>query len=237
MCPLTLDTVLRCYSTYPERTDIMPPPSSRLGFLSLPLKARLRIYELLLVREQQAIPHCKPSFAPPAMPAILRTCKQVHKEASRVLYAENTFLVSNPKRILEWLTKIGRANIELLHRIRIFVDPVYSTEKNLFSGGEALFWYKLLDKLARVATGLRHVWIYWDTYEWPHLGAGKDLRFVRELAKIQGLQSMVIDGCYGAHWPSFLSEKMGVLVEEKTRDLSGSGWLKEYQMGTENLVP
>ena len=120
----------------------MPPPSSRLEFLSLPLELRLRIYQYALVRKPQAVPHREPSFEHPATPTILRTYKYIYEEASPVpLSRENTFLVYKPERILNWLIKIGRANTKLLRHICIFGDPVYSTEKSLFSGGEGPFWY------------------------------------------------------------------------------------------------
>ena len=66
-----------------------------------------------------------------------------------------------------------------------------------------------------------------------HYGAGMDLRFVRELAKISGLQSMVIDGFYAMHWPQYLTEKMGVPIQEE----EPSQYRRMYQRGTENLVP
>jgi hypothetical protein len=101
------------------------------------------------------------------------------------------------------------------------------------------FWYKLLDQLARKATGLQQLYVNWDSeVSWWHFGAGKDLRFVRELAKFQGLQSLVINGDYAKHWPSYLTEKTGVRVQEVDQD---SSFLREYrrkyQRGTENLIP
>ena len=99
-------------------------------------------------------------------------------------------------------------------------------------------WYRLLDRLARKATGLRHVYINWDAEETcGHYGAGKDVRFVHELAKIQGLQSMTITGCYALHWPRYLAEEMGVLIQEGDCSLSSLQYLRKYQQGTENLAP
>ena len=71
-----------------------------------------------------------------------------------------------------------------------------------------------------------------------HAGAGRDTRFVRELAKIQGLKEMSIDGFYAKNWPEYLSKKMGVMVKES--DDSKSWYLQSlrgYQRGTENLIP
>ncbi len=215
----------------------MPPQTSQVGFLSLPSKARLRIYEYALVSEPQVIPHLRSATQTPVTPSILRTCKQIRSEASRILYSKNTFLVSEPKRTLEWFTRIGRMNIKHLNSIRIFPHAVYYTKPMppLRTTTEGPLWYKLLDQLAREATGLRHVYVYWDAQETcNHYGAGKDLRFVRELAKIRRLQSMVINRFYAVHWPRFLAEKMGVTVQERD-----STWqpLRKYQKGTENLIP
>ncbi len=193
----------------------MPPQESQITFLSLPAEVRLPIYEYLLVDKPQVIPHCRPATERPLTPWILRTCKQINREASQALYSKNTFLISEPDRDLTWFNNIGRINIKLLKNIRLFIHPDYYTPKNLFNtGSESASWYKALDHLAREATGLRHVFIYWDTEEWPHNGAGKDLRFVRELAKIQGLESMIVDGFYAVHWPRYLTEKMGLQVQE-----------------------
>ena len=218
----------------------MPPQQPNFVFLSLPLKARLRIYEFIFIVKPQVIPYCKPPAHHPITPAILRTCKQIHNEASPVLYSKNTFLIAEPERILKWFMQIGRANIKLLNNIRIFVDPVRRSTMDTFLGraSEISLWYKLLDQLAREATGLRHVFVYWDSEEtWIFFGAGKDLRFVRELAKIRGLESMVVAGFYAVHWPRYLAEQMGVSVQEREYDASSLQYLRKFQQGTENLVP
>ena len=219
--------------------NTMPPLKPKSAFLSLPLEARLRIYEYIFIDKRQIIFYCKPPADHPIPPSILRTCKQIHKEACPILYSENTFLISEPERVLKWFLQIGRANIKLLNNIRIFVDPVMSTTDTIFGRrNEISLWYKLLDQLAREATGLRHVYIYWDTEEaWNFFGAGKDLNFVRELAKIQGLKSMVVDGYYAVHWPRYLAEQMGVPVQEGEHTASSLQDLRRFQRGTENLVP
>ncbi len=218
----------------------MPPQKSQLDFLSLPLKARLRIYEYVLVSEPQVIPHCKLAADPLITPSVLRTCKQIHSEASPILHSKNTFLVAEPERNLKWFKRMGRSNIKHLKRIRIFVHPVYYTEEipYLCTAPESSFWYKVLDQLAQEAMGLRDLYIYWDAEEtWVHYGAGRDLRFVRELAKIQRLQSMGINVFYGIHWPRYLAEKTGVPIQEEDHTQPFLQCLRKYQQGTENLVP
>jgi hypothetical protein len=68
------------------------PSHASLNFLSLPVELRLKIYRFLLViarpspgPESQALSVDRPH------PAILRACKQIHGEATPVLYGENIF--------------------------------------------------------------------------------------------------------------------------------------------------
>ena len=215
----------------------MPSQKPKFQFLSLPPEARLRINESVLVSKPQVIPDRRPAADPPVAPPILRTCKRIHSEASPFLYSTNTFLIAEPERILKWFEQIGRTNIVHLKSVRIFVHGVYSTKEIPFLSiaNTSLHWYKVLDRLAREATGSRHVYICWDAEEsCGHHGAGKDVHFVRELAKIQGLQSMAIDGFYAMHWPRYLAEKMGVLIKEDPSQ-SLLLHLRKYQRGMENL--
>ena len=218
----------------------MPPQEPRFNFLALPPEIRLHFYECILTCKPQVMPDLRPPAERSIAPTILRTCKQIHREASPALYSQNKFLIANPERILRWLQKIGRVNIGLLKSIRLFPHAVYCTEDSLFGDASvSRAWYRLLDRLAREATGLRRVYIYWDSADtFTHFGAGRDVRFVRELAGIQGLQSMVVDGYYAVHWPRYLAENMGVPVQERGQE---EQWylesLRRYQRGTENLIP
>lgn len=203
----------------------MAQPKARPDFFSLPQEVRNRIYENLLSSKRQIIPYCRPAAQSTLTPSILRTCRQVGSEASTALYTKNTFLISNPTQESYWLTKIGRANIKRLKTLRIFPDAVYDSKGP---------WCQLLRLLAREATGLRHIYISWDYDETSsiHHGAGKDVRFARELAGIQDLRSMTINGYYGLHWPRFLTDRMNFRVREENDDESG---LRKFQRGTEKL--
>lgn len=97
-------------------------------------------------------------------------------------------------------------------------------------------------------------------------GLGDNLDFVRALGKIQKLEKLVIEGYYAKNWPAYLEEKMDVRLqaicglplregrEESERDTDDEKQLKwektrremneknlqrfrEYQQGTEDLVP
>ena len=217
----------------------MPLPKSRATFLVLPLELRLHIYEYIFLCKSQIMPYHnrKPRAEHSIPPSILRTCKQINQEASPILYSKNTFSISYPQKTFFWLLEIGRANIKLLNTINILVDSVMNTkDTHTYCVKETAFWYKVLDLLAQEATGLRHVEIHWAP-SFQVGEAGKDLRFVRELAKIQGLKSMVVDGYYGMHWPRYLTKKMGVTVVEKTYDEPWLRSLRRFQQGTEDLIP
>ena len=210
----------------------------QVGFLSLPLEVRLRVYESFLIHESQIIPVLKPDGTM-GTPSVLQTCKQIYSEASLILYSGNTFLVADPGRILKWFNQIGPVNMTRLKRLRIFDDAVYCSEPKTWLGtpSESPLWYQLLDRLARKATGLRHLYIFWDSEpSCGHFGAGKDLRFVRGLAKIQGLEGMCINGYYAKQWPEYLAKKMGVRVQEADCDQCFLHSLRQYQQGTENLT-
>lgn len=175
------------------------------------------------------MPEYRLSTERPRAPSILRTCKQIHSEASLILYSEILFLVAEPDRILEWLAQIGRRNTKHLKRLHMFVDPVYDSKIRSF-------WYKLLERLARETTRLQSIDLYWDAEEaWGHYGAGKDLQFVRKVATIPRPQRMTINGFYALHRGRYLAEKMGARIEE--RDCVFLQLLRKYQRGTENLVP
>ena len=209
-------------------------------FLLLPLELRLHIYEYLFLCKWQIKPYryhrTRPGHSIP--PSILQTCKQIHQEASPILYSKNTFSISFPQQIFKWLQKIGRANIKLLNTIHVSVHAVMITEvTEKYDVKETACWYKVLDLLTREATGLRHVEIHWGP-SFQIGDYGKDLRFVRKLAKIQGLESMVVDGYYGMHWPSYLTKKMGVAVVETIyEDEAHIRRLRIFQRGTEDRIP
>lgn len=216
----------------------MSSQKPQVHFLSLPLEARLYIYKNILICQPQVVTHWRPVGI---NASILRTCKQVHSEASPILYSENSFLVANPEGILQWLKQIGPVNTKLLKRVCIVVDAVWSTvarpsTRDRPRGGSR--WYKLLNRLAQEATGLRHIYMYWEAQDTcGDYGAGADVRFVRELVKIRGLQSVVINGFYGKQWPKYMTEKMGVAVQEAGRGPAMWQSLRKYQQRTEGIIP
>ena len=220
----------------------MPLQKSQSTFLLLPLELRLQIYECIFLCKKQIKVHSyrKPRAERSIPPSILRTCKQIHQEASPILYSKNTFSISFPQAILKWLSEIGRANIKLLNTIHIEVIAMENSQDMAeLSARKTISWYKMLDVLAREATGLRHIEINWLHSCGPG-DYGTDVRFARELAKIQGLQSMVVEGFYGVHWPRYLTKTMGVAVVEKPNDEVSPRWIQcltRLQRDSEDLYP
>lgn len=213
----------------------MSPHESRSDFLSLPPEGRLRIYEYLLVCKSHVTPEYRPWARQPITLSVLRTCKQIHTEASPIFYSKNEIVVDEPELIIRWLALIGRVNVRHLRRIRIFVGAVnYGGDfSSRDSASVGHLWYKLLDELARDAAELRHIYIYWSFK--CSGAAGKDLDFVRRLAKLQRLQSMDLDGYHAKQWPGYLARKLGIEVQEEQPSLPILK--KKYQRGTENLLP
>lgn len=203
--------------------------AQEVGFFSLPAEIRLSIYELLLIS----------SPSEKICSSILRTCKRIHDEASVILYSKNKIAFSGRRKEI-WL---GPINIKYLKNIYLYVDDV---EYHISRFGEhptIFIIYNIIDQLAREATGLRHMTVSWAranprclAEDDPHTEPGKDIHLVRELAKIQNLQTMTIAGWYASRWPQYLSEKMGVLVKEPWID-EYHNLLSEFHQGTENLIP
>ncbi|KAJ5654970.1 hypothetical protein N7490_001999 [Penicillium lividum] len=243
------------------------------AFLALPAEIRLQIYDLLLVsrfnREQnpswavgktyQKIVMLHMIQAPEYRtmePAILRTCRQIQREAISVLYSGNVLNVSEPKQMFRLMTQIGPTNIKLLRSLDMWIPWT----------ADLLPWLTLLNALSKEAAGLKNIEVGWGVqsdFPWmSERGAkerslGNNILFIRALAKIQGLENIHIKGHYAKHWPSYLMAKTGAQVQAECgqyheleaeddpeeiqfkRELNERNLLKfrEFQEGTEDLVP
>jgi hypothetical protein len=74
-------------------------------------------------------------------------------------------------------------------------------------------WLECLNTLATEAHGLRdfRVQMYADratlgAQEWINIGLGDNLKFVRALGKIRGLDRLTIEEYYASCWPTYLKE-------------------------------
>ena len=151
-------------------------------------------------------------------------------------------MIDDPSGALRWLEQIGRDNVTHLAKLRIFVCAVYHLGPHLDICGRPPSgpkWCEFFDKLAREATGLRDIYIYWDAEPtcW-HFGGGFDVDVVRALARIKGLHRMQIDGFFAKEWPAYLEEKVGMKVWE--RQGQKEWYLKEllkFQRYVKDLSP
>jgi hypothetical protein len=242
------------------------------ALMALPVEIRILIYEMLLVGrptpKQGPLPNTRqnaiflhmlqhsPRFRE-AEPAILRTCKQIYKEALPILYSHHVFRITAPEEMMRLMAQIGPTNTKLIRALDIWVPA----DADIFP------WLALLDVLSKKASGLRLVEIGWGSkFEGLQLsllnrpkgrGLGDNVHFVRTLASIRGLNRLILRGYYAKHWPSYLTKMTGAQVQAEAghwfeiradddpetkkwkHDLNEGFWqnLADFQEGTENLVP
>ncbi|KAI7539565.1 hypothetical protein KC331_g9682 [Hortaea werneckii] len=122
--------------TRPQTSTPQPPPRSqpsrKTGFLDLPAELRNEIYRLTFVAKGRFALSRPTNFSRSA--AFLRTCRQVHQEASGILYGENEFFFSRRsdrhgsfwqaewselgfKSIRKFLKTIGPANTAMIRHL------------------------------------------------------------------------------------------------------------------------
>lgn len=168
----------------------------------------------------------------------------IQPQISPAFYNENVFTISDPTSGIVWLDKIGTDNIKYLAKLRIFVHAVY--ERGIFPPGDIFCrqpsgppWCKLFQRLAADGTGLRDIYIFWDSEPtFGHFGGGTDVEVVRALAEIRGLQKLEIDGYFAKEWPTYLQEKTGLTVWSPT---GRQDWyyreLRKFQRNSQDLTP
>ena len=117
--------------------------------LRLPGEIRNQIYGLLLIAPPHGIYHPLGSN-PQIYPQILSVCRQIHREATDVLYGNNTFiahysLLSSLPHLRRWQYPItSSALIAMIKRYHIYVrldcDPRFTVEtvRDAFTGIEEL---------------------------------------------------------------------------------------------------
>ena len=240
----------------------MSPPleDDRACLLSLPLEIRLCIYRHALIKPRRmTVPLygrsmvenlIVPSFREEPldgtpMPNLIRTSKQIYREAVSILYSGNAFMADHAGQFLDFLRQIGPANVASLRSLRIAPSAAYcETEISRWGGPPdpdylSTTWCELLNKLADEATGLRHVSVYFDTaVEIDMFGAGRDVAFVRALARMKISGRLKLEGYFAAPWPRYLEEALGKPVWD-ARDHK-KPYLEElaaFQQGTESLIP
>jgi hypothetical protein len=97
-------------------------------------------------------------------------------------------------------------------------------------------WQRLFRTLARDATNLQRLQVYWDHEGYVHPGLGKNPSFVRALARLKVQQSIKLEGYYAQPWPEYLERKMGLRPLMEGEDAFTVDQ-RRYQRGTEGLLP
>ncbi|KAI4225267.1 MAG: hypothetical protein L6R36_004055 [Xanthoria steineri] len=186
---------------------------------------RLKNLALVVQSEYEAIPETAPSTGHISQAIALSrsACSQFRQSLTR------------------WTDKATEHH--LLRRLASQSRSAHSQPRlKITQRNEKVTWYHVLRFLACEATGLRLIFLSLIAEEDDEeiqgaYGAGKDMRFLRELGRIRNLQSMVLFGYYAPIWSSYLTEKMGIKVEEGKRNKEGWEALWRYQLGTEGLIP
>lgn len=118
-------------------------------FLRLPGEIRNQIYGLLLIAPPPSTPRQLGSN-PPIYPEILRVCRQIHREATDILYGKNIFiahysLLSSLPQLRRWQHPVTSSGlIAMIKRYHIYVrldcDPRFTVEtaRDAFTGMEDL---------------------------------------------------------------------------------------------------
>ncbi|KAL2007468.1 hypothetical protein VTN00DRAFT_8906 [Thermoascus crustaceus] len=122
-------------------------------------------------------------------------------------------------------------NVKRLEYLRLVVPADYGSRDILEDMSQTKrLWLGLLEKLANKATGLRFMKVYFDHESWFFPGAGKDVRFVEELARFRGVQ-MIMHGYFQRGWPEYVENRTGkpvlyayddLISQEKLRELKRS---------------
>jgi hypothetical protein len=77
---------------------------------------------------------------------MLRTCRQIYIEAISILYAENEFVIFEPKSWFRFFNQIGVANLKFIQRLDFVLSWIQLREFGL-----------IFDTLAKEASGLQSI--------------------------------------------------------------------------------
>lgn len=204
------------------------------GFLDLPAELRDKCYGMLLA--DNPVPDRRlhnPSYGDgndtdqdmvlvedlglcKLHPNILRTCKQVCKEAIKVLYSKNVIYVRLPSDLSDFSKIIGPTNFKDIKTMSLRIN-----EHKVADGAP---WLALLADLAANADGLRVLQVetvsFWDddlptneaNFTGGYDGLGSNQDFLQALGKIQQLDKLIIKGLYSKDWPEYLRKNMETTI-------------------------
>lgn len=173
--------------------------------------------------------------------SLLRTCRQIHAEASAALYSRNTFGFNDPKVLLEFLVQIGQINTHYIRALHIIIP---------WNQEQWAFWpVELLCKLSSDATNVRNTDITFerapkDNVQKYGFGSQDDIvsfvagrRICLEfnlglaLSRLPGLERVAVWGLCGEGWLDCLHKRTGckVLSRRTTTGAEGAGQLESQQ--------
>lgn len=140
------------------------------SLLSLPLEVKNEIYEYLLVSSRSYVyPYAwmSPYEQPTGMAGIglLRVCKQIHAEASAMLYQKNTFMFENPAQLEWFMSQVSDKDINTVQPICLDFDGTQYPREATPTASSARPIVCEQDILAATMTNFRmfiylmHLWI------------------------------------------------------------------------------
>jgi hypothetical protein len=171
--------------------------SSKATFMTLPVKIRLSIYNILLVKysynyERLGL-ECARGGGPKLFEygdtrmelGIMRTCRQIYQEANSIFYTQNRFYFSNLHDLLQFVHDIGPANLKLVQEVH-FQNDTY----------QFYSLWQLFDELvddANVSAGRVNIQVLygkWYTiveYNGEARGPTTEQHFARALKHVNGM--------------------------------------------------
>lgn len=190
--------------------------------LALPYELRLQIYENVLICKSTSFrirpkfrggagdsPH-NTKFRSQVSPALLRSCRQVNEEATRILYSKNCFLAASAGGLILFLCTIRR-NAKFLRWLKVRLGDSYSSMHSTWGDGFL--------SIASHATGLTRLEIGYMESMHPDRdmrfllqhGLGRNTRTARVMGgwitEMRNLKTLMISGFYGKNWPAFLPRR------------------------------
>lgn len=97
---------------------------SSVGFLSLPIEIRNKIYETVLVDRLSLWISPHSIHRTKSIPPLLISCKTIKYEAS-IFYGANTFVTDHVECFFQWLETLGRVNITYLRHLEMYIERTY----------------------------------------------------------------------------------------------------------------
>ena len=154
---------------------------SSVGFLSLPIEIRNKIYEPVLVEPNylwiSPLPYSQNYECTSATDNLQKT---INYEASPIFYSANSFIADHVEYFTHWLKTLGQVILTYLRDLEMHIRRSSRPDQSQW------LWIRALEAL-RMAKGLRHLYISWNDE------LGGDLCFKNALAGLRGLKRLAID--------------------------------------------